>query len=100
MSPASLVSSVEWAQSALMELEHLAAAEAKVLDKEAYTNPAVCDTAGGPDHSYRGALADTSSDASDTSDAYAHPALSESDLAEIRRLREIEGLEGRDLVTR
>ena len=91
MSPASLASSVEWAQSALMEIEHLAATEAKVLDKQAYTNPAVCDTTDGPDQ--HNSATDTS-DACDATDAYAQPALSVSDILEIQRLREMEGLQG------
>ena len=94
MSPASLASSVEWAQSALMEIEHLAATEAKVLDKEAYTNPAVCDTADGPDQHASATDTSDACDAFDAAGAYAHPALSGSDLAEIQRLREMEGLVG------
>ena len=56
-----------------MEIEHLAATEAKVLDKQAYTNPAVCDTTDGPDQ--HNSATDTS-DACDATDAYAQPALS------------------------
>jgi hypothetical protein len=91
VSPASLASSVEWAQSALMEIEHLAATEAKVFDKEAYTNPSVwavadhpasrASTGGRPKEEY-----------SCPKEEYSHLALSRSDVAEVERLRQIEGL--------
>ena len=87
MSPASLASSVEWAQSALMEIEHLAATEAKVFDKEAYTNPSVWAVADHP--------ASQVSTKGRATEEYAHLALSGSDVAELERLREIEGLADR-----
>ena len=87
MSPASLASSVEWAQSALMEIEHLAATEAKVFDKEVYTNPSVWTV---PDHP-----ASQASTKGRAKEEYAHLALSGSDVAEVERLREIEGLADR-----
>lgn len=87
MSPGSLASSVEWAQSALMEIEHLAATEAKVFDKEAYTNPSVWAVADHP--------ASQVSTKGRAKEEYAHLALSGSDVAELERLREIEGLADR-----
>jgi hypothetical protein len=70
-----------------MEIEHLAATEAKVFDKEAYTNPSVWAVADHP--------ASQVSTKGRPKEEYAHLALSGSDVAELERLREIEGLADR-----
>lgn len=106
MSPASLASSVHWAQSALMEIEHLAATEAKVLDKEAYTTSSAWAKAKQPlavqEHPL--AVQEHPSSIASTKDRpkeeYAHDtshlALPGLDIAELELQRESKGLADRD----